>query len=255
VEREPEEMMKYWEGIYKGKVNNMEEEWHEIKKNEYVHDNAEVKYKVVMDNMEESVAYPMEMEENVVVRHVSEGGLGQEQENNRGRMVFERREIEILEIVKEHFDAVGRIESRRFRDGERMNKTVFNPEELRKKLKDLKNKKQPGPDMLKVEFFKWMLDSRVWVEEVCGAFEKILEDGEVPVSWKESKTVMIPKEAKPTPKQHRPIALTNVGYKLFMGIIKDRIVEHMRKTGEMQDFQAGFRKGRRRESVCAKILY
>ena len=44
--------------------------------------------------------------------------------------------------------------------------------------------------------------------------------------------VMIPKTKKPEPKEHRPIALTNVGYKIFISLIKDKMVEHIRKRKE-----------------------
>ena len=43
------------------------------------------------------------------------------------------------------------------------------------------------------------------------------------------KTVMIPKTGKPTAKDHRPIALINVGYKIFMGLVKSKLVEHLEK--------------------------
>ena len=34
---------------------------------------------------------------------------------------------------------------------------------------------------------------------------------------------MQPEKKKPVAREHRPIALTNVGYKLFMGIMKNRM--------------------------------
>ena len=45
----------------------------------------------------------------------------------------------------------------------------------------------------------------------------VLETGNIPEEWKKSRTVMIPKTAKPTVKELRPIALTNVGCKLIDG--------------------------------------
>ena len=44
------------------------------------------------------------------------------------------------------------------------------------------------------------------------AMNKVMEEGIVPKGSKISKTVMIPKTKKPEPKDHRPTALTNVGY-------------------------------------------
>ena len=67
-------------------------------------------------------------------------------------------------------------------------------------------------------------------------------------SWLQSKTVMVPKRKKPTVKQLQPIALTNASYKLFMGIVKNRIEEHyqhMHEIRQQSELQAGFTKRRR----------
>ena len=74
-----------------------------------------------------------------------------------------------------------------------------------------------------------------------------MEDGIVPRGWKKSRTVKIPKTNKPRAREHRPIALTNVGYKLFMGLMKNKLVEHIDRNGLISDYQAGFTGGRRLE--------
>ena len=56
-----------------------------------------------------------------------------------------------------------------------------------------------------------------------------------------SKTVTIPKTKRPIAKEHRPIALTNVGYKLFMRLVKNKLVEHLDRNGLISDYQAGFK--------------
>ena len=56
---------------------------------------------------------------------------------------------------------------------------------------------------------------------------------------------MIPKTGKPTAKEHRPIALTNMGYKIFMGLVKSKLVEHLERNSLISDYQAGFTGGRR----------
>ena len=56
---------------------------------------------------------------------------------------------------------------------------------------------------------------------------------------------MIPKRNKPRAREHRPIALTNVGYKLFMGLMKNKLVEHLDRDGLISDYQPGFTGGRR----------
>ena len=59
------------------------------------------------------------------------------------------------------------------------------------------------------------------VAKLTGAYNAALEDGIVQRWWKKSRTVMIPKTNKPRAREHRPIALTNVGYNLFMGLMKN----------------------------------
>lgn len=59
---------------------------------------------------------------------------------------------------------------------------------------------------------------------------------------------MLPKTQKPTAREHRPIALTNIGCKIFMNIVKEKILEHIAQNdNEYGDFQEGFTQGRRLE--------
>ena len=53
------------------------------------------------------------------------------------------------------------------------------------------------------------------------------------------------KEKNPTVKQLRPIALANASFKLFMGIVKNKIEEHMHEIRQQSELQAGFTKKRR----------
>ena len=78
------------------------------------------------------------------------------------------------------------------------------------------------------------------VERLTCAYNEVIACGVVPRDWKLSRTVMLPKKKKPVAREHRPIVLTNVWYKLFMGILKNRIVEHLDRNGLISDFQARF---------------
>ena len=60
---------------------------------------------------------------------------------------------------------------------------------------------------------------------------------------------------KPTAKDHRPIALTNVGYKIFMGLVKSKLVEHLERNRLISDYQAGFTGGRRLEENLFIVRY
>ena len=128
--------------------------------------------------------------------------------------------------LREHMDALKvKIE---MPDKKRyMEKIKWSQMEVQKKLLSIKSGKQPGTDKIRGEIYKWMASS-----EVCTEKNKVIEEGIVPEGWKISKTVMIPKTKKPEPKDHSPIALTNVGYKIFMSRVKDKIVEHIRQVDE-----------------------
>ena len=66
---------------------------------------------------------------------------------------------------------------------------------------------------------------------------------------------MILKTGKPTAKDHRPIALINVGYKIFMGLVKSKLVEHLERIRLISDYQAGFTGGRRLEENLFIVRY
>ena len=89
---------------------------------------------------------------------------------------------------------------------------------------------------------------------IGGLFWRI---GTVTEKWKRSRTVMIPKIRKPRAKQHQPIALTNVGYKLFIGLVKDKLVQHLDRNWMISDCQAGFTGagGRRLEENLFIVRY
>ena len=51
---------------------------------------------------------------------------------------------------------------------------------------------------------------------------------------------MIPKTGKPIAKEQTWIELTNVGYKIFIGLVKHKLVEHLEGNGSISDYQVGF---------------
>ena len=85
-------------------------------------------------------------------------------------------------------------------------------------------------------------------------FNNVQEIGP-PMEWKQSKTVLIPKKRKPTTKDLRPIALTNTSYKLYMSLIKQKLVDHLARNKQFSLFQAGFTGGRRLEDNLFILSY
>ena len=100
-----------------------------------------------------------------------------------------------------------------------------------------------GVDGLRPDMYKVLMQSEVCVEALTEGCRKIVEEGNVPEEWKHSKTVMIPKSKNPTVADLRPIALTNVSYKMMMRIVKKKIECHLKENGMRREEQMGFTKG------------
>ena len=122
-----------------------------------------------------------------------------------------------------------------------------NKNDVKNIMNMLKNNKQPGPDKMKSELYRAVGKSNECIRILTSAFNILSKENRVPESWKESKTVMLPKIKKPTAKDHRPIALTNVIYKLYMSLVRDKIIEHLINNELINEYQVGFTKGKRIE--------
>ncbi|CAL4201470.1 unnamed protein product [Meganyctiphanes norvegica] len=121
----------------------------------------------------------------------------------------------------------------------------MNYEELGKKglirlTENIKKKKAPGPDKLEGEIYKGLVKSEVCNEVMLDCLNGVLETEDVPESWTQSRTKMIKKKKKtgnPTWKDFRPIALTNVSYKIFMTHIREQIEKHLKINNLVRDNQ------------------
>ena len=122
-----------------------------------------------------------------------------------------------------------------------MKKPTITKNDVIRQMNKIKEKKAPGPDGMKPELLKVLTHDGHCVKIfTCGLNNILNGKEEIPHSWLQSKTVMVPKRKKPNVKQLRPIALTNASYKLFMGIIKIKIEDHMREIKQQSELQAGF---------------
>ena len=192
---------KYWKDIYQKHSNNIVTYWNEEKK------------------------------ENYSATHTYELEHGSIEVNN----------VNIPNILEEHFDVVAKINSI-----EPMKKPIITKNDVVRQMNKIKERKAPGPDGMKPELLKILTDDDHCVKIFTSGLNNILNGKEeIPHSWLQSKTVMVPKRKKPNVKQLRPIALTNASYKLFMGIIKTKIEDHMREIKQQSELQAGFT-GKRR---------
>ena len=137
----------------------------------------------------------------------------------------------------------------------KMEEVEISKDDIIKGIKKIKRGKQPGPDGVRGEIYRWMVDSDVCVEALRATFQEVLREGKPPGKWRNSKTVMIPKTKRPNVMQFRPIALTDMDYKLFMSILKEKLINHLEWNNEVSDLQMGFTSGRRLDDNLFLLRY
>lgn len=116
---------------------------------------------------------------------------------------------------------------------------LISVEEVDKRIKQLKNRKAPGPDGIQNELIKY--GGRILCMWLHKLFTIILDSGRVPEEWKESLLIPILKKGdRRKPENYRGISLMNSTLKLLTAIIKDKIEERLNMAEEQQ----GFRKNR-----------
>ena len=75
--------------------------------------------------------------------------------------------------------------------------------------------------------------------------QRVLEDGEVPVEWREANVVPIFKNGnRGEASNYRPVSLTSQISKVLESIIRDEIVSFFERYGVIKETQHGFRKGK-----------
>ena len=206
-----EEIIRYWSDIYKKHANDIAEEWDR---------GEEHRYNAIAEEENRRV-------DNLQV-HLSQDG-----------------QINTIDILQEHMEMIGRTNKNLVY----MGTPKISVDELKMGLKKLKNKKAAGPDQLKPELYKSLLDSAKCMEVLVNCYNKVLEENTVPIEWKQTKTIMIPKNSKPSAKDLRPIALANISYKIFMSTaVKNKIEEHLKVNDQVKEVQSGFTKGGRVEN-------
>lgn len=196
-----------WSNIYRKYENNIEEMWNVRKREEY-----------------ENMIKDIEEKRSVRLNAVDEQGT-------------QMQYIQTCAVeVWEHIDM-----ARRVTGGEvQLQQNIITEERVARCLGKMKSKRAVGTDNIKGQMYKEIGNSTVLKEILAKGMKSTLESGHVPPSWKESRTVMIPKTRCPKAKDLRPIALTNVGYKLMMSIIRDSLEDHITKNSLGKQTQGGF---------------
>ena len=124
-------------------------------------------------------------------------------------------------ILREHFNSIIPIEKKIT--------SIKNPkittQELKPHLKSIKSRKATGPDDLKGELYEAfaLSDTCTTCTVLKASFQDILDNNKAVPAWKKSKKKMVPKTKKPTVQKLRPIALTDVSFKLYIKNIGSKL--------------------------------
>ena len=114
-------------------------------------------------------------------------------------------------------------------------------EEVKRIIQNLKNNKSPGPDKIINELIK-KRGVTLW-HRLCSLLIKMWRREQIPDEWKDSYTCPIYKKGDRTNCQnYTAITLLNTAYKIFTGIMYNRLAEYAGK--QIGDYQMGFRTNR-----------
>ena len=116
------------------------------------------------------------------------------------------------------------------------------------------SKKAPGIDEIETILYKNSTDSLL--NPLTTLFNKILETGNFPDCWKESKVAFLKKPNKvdyTSPKSYRPISLLNDVSKIFERVLNNRLKYHVENHHLICELQFGFRSGIAAEQSAFKL--
>lgn len=123
---------------------------------------------------------------------------------------------------------------------------LFSEEELSLVMRNLKNNRSPGPDLLTSEILKAVIPNNNIV--VLKVMNDCLSYGIFPKIWKTAQLILIEKPKKDptiqTPPAFRPICLIDGLAKILESLIKLRLETEMEEKNVLHPLQFGFRKGR-----------
>ena len=129
------------------------------------------------------------------------------------------------------------------RECDYLGQLTVTPKMVAMKIRDMKDNKSPGVDGIPP---KLLLEI---VEQIsiplATVFNLALEEGVVPVEWKEANIIpLFKKGSRSKSENYRPVSLTSVICKLLERLIKDHLVDFLVKNKLINTSQHGFLKAR-----------
>ena len=120
---------------------------------------------------------------------------------------------------------------------------VFEEKEVKKLLNELNPNKSKGPDCLHPKALKEL--QSVLTKPLTRIFNASKEEAKLPEIWKIGNVVALFKKGdKPDPGNYRPVSLTSIACKMMEKLVRNQIVEHIKRNKLLSKKQFGFISGR-----------
>ena len=134
-----------------------------------------------------------------------------------------------------------------------LNTMHITEEQILKKLRKIQTAKSPGPDQMHPKLIKELAD--VLAKPLSIIFNTSLQTRTLPASWKTANVSAIFKKGDNTnANNYRPISLTSIICRIMESIIREEVIEHMKKHNLFSDKQYGFISGRSTSLQLLKVL-
>ena len=126
---------------------------------------------------------------------------------------------------------------------EELEDVIFNEDDIESAIDDMKWDSAPGPDGISAFLLKKYKEALK--VPLCYMWRTSLDTGKMPEGVNQSLITPIFKGGnRSTPKDYRPVALTNHTTKVFERVLRKAMVEHMESNNLLNDPQHGFRNKR-----------
>jgi hypothetical protein len=120
-------------------------------------------------------------------------------------------------------------------------------------IRNMKNGKASGPDNTSTDILKRMPTK--FIELTTTLLQKLWDQAHTPNPWKKSTTVLIHKKGDPTLLQNwRPIALVNVLFKLWTGVITTLLSDYCEQNKILHQTQEGFRRTKNTMNQLTRVI-
>ena len=169
----PKRVIEGWRDIYQMHNEEVETYWKEERKEQYIAveyiDNTHLK--ITRKEIPRYQVFPAELLEHY---EMVEGDI--QRKGEKYKIEFKHEECMMIpgELL-EHFDALNVEYDEVIKY--RMERVKINKQDIISSIRRIKNGKQPGPDEMKGEMYKWMLESEICLKMFEKCFNEIVETG------------------------------------------------------------------------------